>query len=160
VSAADIYQAPEAFVAEVFAGAPPAPRLLWLTGPRADAVREILCHAPSSLRVRYWAAGTRSAWVLEEIGKHHPITAGFVIDAGRVASARVLVYRESRGWEVRRPAFLAQLVGRTLTPARELDGPVDGISGATLSVAAMQRMTRLALFLAEQAAAPAPDTKE
>jgi hypothetical protein len=148
--AAGTYQTPESFVAEAFAGSPPEPRLLWLTGERRDIAADILGHAPPALRTRYWLKEGRSVWVLDEIGKEKPITAGFVVERGRILRARVLVFRESRGWEVRSAAWLAQLEGRALTPQHSLDGTVDGISGATLSVGALTRTARLALYYAAE----------
>ena len=59
---------------------------------------------------------------------------------------RVLVYRESRGEEVRTPSFLKQFKDAKLTRGDRLDREIDGIAGATLSVGAMERMARLALF--------------
>ena len=44
-------------------------------------------------------------------------------------------------------AFLRQFDGIGLTPELELDRPVDNITGATLSVDAMQRMARTALVV-------------
>lgn len=147
VGAADVYQPPEQFVAESFDGAAPAPQVLWLAGTlRADA-EQVLGHPPEALRTRYWRRGTRTAWVLEEIGKEEPITAGFVVDDGELKKVRVLIYRESRGWEVRHDFFTRQFDGARLTAQRGLDSRIDNISGATLSVDALQRMARLALLL-------------
>lgn len=95
--------------------------------------------------------------MLEEIGHTHPITAGFVVEGGRVMIAKVLAYRETRGGEVQRARFLAQFVGRGLDGARALDGPIDGITGATLSVEALSRMARLALYLAGELPPGGPD---
>ncbi|HWP94531.1 MAG TPA: FMN-binding protein [Gammaproteobacteria bacterium] len=147
---AEIYQPPDTFLAEVFPDGVPPARLLWLTGARKEAAARILGHAPPSLRVRYWMRGARSAWILEEIGKEHPITAGFVIEDGAVRRVRVLIYRESRGWEVRFPAFTDQFTGARLTAEHHLDRHIDNISGATLSVGAMKRMAALALYLASE----------
>ncbi|HEX7053684.1 MAG TPA: FMN-binding protein [Burkholderiales bacterium] len=141
-----VYLAPQAFVAQAF-GQVPEPRVLWLTDDIRTQVAEILGHEPTQLRQRYWAAGGRTAWILEEIGKEAPITAGFVVAGGRIEQARVLIYRESRGGEVRYPAFLQQYAHAGLTAEGRLDKPIDGIAGATLSVAAMERMARVALTL-------------
>lgn len=141
----EVYQAPEAFVAEVF-GTLPAPRVLWLSREMQAGASAILNHPPPNLRQRYWSDGVKSVWILEEIGKEELITAGFVIAQGRVEHVRVLVYRESRGQEVREPSFLKQFAGARLAPGDRLDRGVDGISGATLSVHAMERMARLALY--------------
>lgn len=144
---AEVYQSPEAFLNEVFAGAIPAPEALWLTGEVRDSATEILGHEPPQLRVRYWRRDARSAWILEEIGKEKPITTGIVVDAGRIERIRVLVFRESRGWEVRHSFFTDQFTRMGLTAERKLDGTVDGISGATLSVRALTKLARLALYL-------------
>jgi hypothetical protein len=85
-------------------------------------------------------------WILEETGKEELITAGFVIADGHIDHVRVLVYRESRGQEVRQSSFLKQFNSAKLVPGDRLDRDIDGIIGATLSVGAMERMARLALL--------------
>jgi hypothetical protein len=97
--------------------------------------------------VRFWRSGTHTAWVLDEIGKEMPITVGISVDNGAVKRVKVLVYRESRGWEVKSPSFTAQFSGAKLAEGHKLDRHIDGISGATLSVRALQKLTRLALLL-------------
>ena len=141
-----VYQSPESFIAEVFKANPPS-KLVWLTKDAQAVVSDILGHAPRQLRQRYWGDGTRTLWVLEEIGKEELITAGFVVHQGRIEQAKILAYRESRGMEVRYPAFLKQFKGAVLNSDNHLDRTIDGISGATLSVIAMQRMARTALYL-------------
>jgi hypothetical protein len=154
----EVYLAPEAFLAQAFDGSAPKASTLWLTSPvQAEATR-ILGHPPRQLRQRYWLSGDKSAWILEEIGKEEFITAGFVVRGGRMDHARVLVYRESRGGEVRYPAFLKQFLGVTLTGEQQLSARIDNIAGATLSVSSMSRMARLALYFdatARQSAKPA-----
>ena len=134
------------FLSEVFTQ-PPAPETLWLAGAIRPAVRNILDHDYPATRLRYWRVGQRTAWVLEEIGKEMPITVGIAVDNGAVERVRVLVYRESRGWEVKSPAFTAQFTGARLTSGQKLDRHIDGISGATLSVRALGKLSRLALLL-------------
>lgn len=140
-----IFQAPEDFISEVF-HENPQPKLLWLPKNAQAELGRILGHAPGQLRQRYWGEGSRTLWILEEIGKEDPITAGFVVQDGRIERAKVLVYRESRGMEVRYPAFLNQFKGVSLAGDNRLDHGIDGISGATLSVHAMERMAREALY--------------
>lgn len=134
------------FLGEVF-GQPPVPETLWLSGELRPAVRGILEHDYHTARLRYWRAGQRTAWVLDEIGKEMPITVGIAVNNGAVERVRVLVYRESRGWEVKSPAFTAQFSGARLAAGQKLDRHIDGISGATLSVRALSRLARLALLL-------------
>jgi hypothetical protein len=141
----EVYQEPGAFIAEVF-GSTPAPRVLWLTKDLQAQAAAILGHPPAQLRQRYWSDGARSVWILEETGKEELITAGFVVAGGRIDHVRVLVYRESRGQEVRQSSFLKQFKEAKLAQDNRLDREIDGIVGATLSVGAMERMARLALL--------------
>lgn len=142
-----VYQQPEDFLAETFAGKPPQPAVIWLTGARKETVKALLGHDYGSLRVRYWRDHLRSAWVLEEIGKEQPITAGIVISDKRIERIKVLEFRESRGWEIRHPFFTDQFSKARLDSGHKLDRHIDGISGATLSVRAMQKLAKLALYL-------------
>ena len=145
--AADMYQSSEDFLAETFAGNVPKPEVIWLTGTVRDTATAILGHPPTELRLRYWRREQRTAWVLEEIGKEKPITTGIVVTAGRIQLVRVLAFRESRGWEVRHNFFTDQFKQVGLTSEGALDSHIDGISGATLSVRALTKLARLALFL-------------
>ena len=142
---AQVYQEPGAFLAEVF-GPIPAPKVLWLTREMQMQAATILGHPPAQLRQRYWSQGDKSVWILEETGKEELITAGFVVVDGRIDHVRVLVYRESRGQEVRQSSFLKQVKNAKLAQENRLDREIDGIVGATLSVGAMERMARLALL--------------
>jgi hypothetical protein len=145
VFADTVYLAPEDFLREAF-GAPPKPNFLWLDKNAQEKMTQIFGHPYRAARVRYWRDGDKTAWVLEEIGKEFPITAGFVIKADHIEAARVLIYRESRGMEIHFPAFLRQFSG-TILAGDKLSRSIDGISGATLSVLAMQRMARAALTM-------------
>lgn len=135
------------FLQQAFDGPVPEPDAIWLTGEMQASVREILGHDYPGLRIRYWVRGDRSAWILEEIGKERPITTGFVVDDQRLVAVRVLIFRESRGWEVRYPYFTEQFENAGLAPDGKLDRRIDNITGATLSVNAIRRLARLALFL-------------
>ena len=84
---------------------------------------------------------------LQEIGKVELITAGFIVENCRISSVHVLVYRETHGWEVKYPSFRDQFVGVNMIADYKLDKSIDGISGATLSVNSMEKMTRLALAM-------------
>lgn len=138
----------ETFLREAFEGDRiPDWELLMLTPELKQRAREILGHEYQGLRVRYWRSGERTAWILEEIGKKKPITMGIVIKAGTIRDIKILVYRESRGGEVHRESFRTQFRGLTLDEERRLSGDIDGITGATLSVDAVTRVSRLALTL-------------
>lgn len=136
---------PEDFLRQTF-GTPPPAQVLWLDDATQAKLKPIFGHSYPQARLRYWRSAGRTAWILEDIGKEFPITAGFVIGKGEVAAARVLIYRESRGDEIRYPSFLKQFDGVKLA-GEHLQPEVDAISGATLSVWAMHRMARAALTL-------------
>ena len=141
-----VYQTQGEFLAESFQDVP-NPTTLWLKDEEKAAANEILGHPYRGLRIRYWTVGDRSAWVLNEIGKERPITMGILIDGDEIKNVEILEYRESRGGEVRHSFFTAQFLGLSLTDDKQLSGRVDGISGATLSVRAVKKMSRYALYL-------------
>ncbi len=152
VPAGSTYQTPEEFLNQAFDGNVPEARVLWLKGDVRETSNAILGHPYPGIRVRYWLQDSRSAWILEEIGKERPITTGLVINDREIERLRVLIFRESRGWEVKHPFFTDQFPGIGLTAGGQLDGPIDGISGATLSVRALKKLARLALFFHGQVA--------
>ncbi len=145
-----VYQAPDDFLAEVFDDKPPKAAVVWLRGEIKTTAADILGHNYPALRIRYWGEGKRTAWILEEIGKEKPITVGLVVEDSALKNIRVLEFRESRGWEVRHGFFTDQFNGARLTEAQKLDRSIDGISGATLSVRALKKLARLALYLHSQ----------
>lgn len=148
VSAKGVYKTNLQFLQESFSNreSPPT-QTLWLAGDLKDGVNDILGHAYSRLRVKYWRDASRTAWVLEEIGKERPITAGFMIDQGKLKKIEVLAFRESRGWEIKHLFFTRQFNGAGLNVKNKLDRNIDGITGATLSVSAMTRLSQMALYL-------------
>jgi len=145
--AGGVYQEPDAFIAEAFDGTPPKPSVLWLDKELKQQFADILAHPYKGLRIRYWQQQDKSAWILEEIGKEKPITVGFVVRDGRIQQVKVLVFRESRGWEVRHSFFTDQFKQAGLTERHQLDTRIDNISGATLSVRAVSKLARIALLL-------------
>ncbi|NQY27116.1 MAG: FMN-binding protein [Piscirickettsiaceae bacterium] len=141
-----VYQTDEGFLAETFNNAVPKSKVLWVKGDLRHSIAEILGHNYLGLRIRYWQQDARTVWILEEIGKVKPITFGIVIVAGKVEKVVVLAFRESRGDEIRYPAFTRQFKQAQLE-GNQLDRHIDGISGATLSVRAMTVVVQLALYL-------------
>jgi hypothetical protein len=142
-----VYQSPESFLEETFSDQVPKPAMIWLTGPVGESATQLLQHKPDTRRLRYWRQDHRTAWVLNEIGKDKPITVGIVINEKRIETLKVLVFRESRGWEVKESAFTQQFIDASLNNTQQLSQHVDGITGATLSVRALKRLARLALYL-------------
>ena len=148
-----VYQAPEQYVAESLSQQTetvPDSRTLWPNSDLRLQLKEVLGHKPS-LRYKYWGQDGKTVWVLDEIGKDRPITAGIVISQGQIEDVRVLVFRESRGWEIKHNFFTRQFVNLFLEGNQDLSGRIDNITGATLSVKAMTRMAKAALLLHDHA---------
>lgn len=90
------------------------------------------------------------AVVSEEIGKFRPIT--FIVGIEphfAVRGAAILIYRESRGGQVRQPRFLRQYVGKDSRDPIRINRDIVNISGATLSVRALNFGVRKVLALTE-----------
>jgi len=90
------------------------------------------------------------AVIVEEIGKHRPIT--FVVGIGtdhKIKDAALMVYREPYGGEVRDRRFLQQYRGKNLKDSLLPYRDIQNISGATLSVEAIGRGAKKALALIE-----------
>lgn len=148
--AEDVYQAPESFIAESFLGNIPAPRSLAPDSQLQEKIEKIMGSHYALPKIQYWFKDGRTAWVLEDIGKFEPITTGIVVGPdGTLERVKVLIYRESHGWEVKHEFFTRQFKGAGLKKEKKLDQRIDGISGATLSVNALKRLSALALLLHE-----------
>lgn len=145
--AGGVYQEPNDFINEVFDNNPPKAEVLWLDKDLKKQIVSILDHKYKGLRVRYWRQQKKSAWVLDEIGKEKLITTGIVINNRQIEQVKILVFRESRGWEVRHDFFTDQFKQATLKENHRLDKSIDNISGATLSVRAVRKQAQIALLL-------------
>ncbi len=151
LSAQEIYQSPRDFLSEAFNdNIPLANSFVTNEEIRAEAAR-ILRHGYGVEKINFWSEGARTVWILEEIGRYRPITVGLIVSNGEIEALRVLIFRESHGWEVRHAFFTDQFKGLRLDPENELTASVDGISGATLSVSALRNLARLALYFDVQA---------
>ena len=140
----------DAFLDLAFDQAQPEMQTLWVTEDLRNAGEAAVGWMPRALRLRYWQSGDSTAWILEHIGKEKPITLGISISGDRLERVDVLAFRESRGWEIRYPFFTEQFGGITLQDDGYLSQPIDGITGATLSVRATEKVARRALWLDAQ----------
>lgn len=143
---AEEYQSTKDFLQQVFEGSPPKPKVFWIKKDIREKVIQILHHKPGFLRTRYWQSNDKSVWIINEIGKTKPITVAIVVQDNKIKFIKVLAFRESRGWEVRHDFFTHQFKQNTLNNNLKLNKPIDGISGATLSVRALTKTAKLALF--------------
>ena len=144
----DVHETLDAFLAETFGAAVPAPRFLDLDGAAQSQISAALGHNYQQSRLRYWKANGKTAWVIMDKGKEgYQLTdAAFAVKGGAIDIARVLIYRESHGEEVADASFLNQFPGAHAVGG-QLDRKIDNISGATLSVKMMQRMAAAAIAL-------------
>lgn len=91
------------------------------------------------------------AVIQETIGKHRPIT--YIVGVtpeGKVSTVEILVYRESKGSEIRRKRFNAQYEGKTALDPIRINQDIINISGATMSVRSVSAGVKRALVLAEE----------
>jgi hypothetical protein len=146
-AAQTVYQKPSDFIRAAFGGSLPPTRAVDLNAAHQARIRRLLGHDYRPSRVRYWTSGSRTVVILEEIGKTLPITTGFVVKDGRLEQVKVLVYRESHGYEVSRGSFTRQFHGAQLREDGRLTKPIRNISGATLSVRALTALGRVALYI-------------
>lgn len=141
-----IYQSPEDFIDSAFEH-PPDAKTVWISGELKKQLDSLLGRSYHKLRLRYWTKHRRSAWVLDEIGKEHYITAGFVVENNTITKTSILIFRETRGWEIKYDFFTRQFNNIGLTEKLTLNKQIDNITGATLSVDAVKKMAKTALFL-------------
>jgi FAD:protein FMN transferase len=90
------------------------------------------------------------AMILDEIGKDQPIT--FIVGVTpdiRVSRVALMVFRETRGWEVEDARFTNQFRGKTLRNRISVGSDIVGVTGATLSSRAFCRGARKALAICE-----------
>jgi hypothetical protein len=95
------------------------------------------------------------ALVMDEIGKHLPLT--FLVSiqpGGKVDQVMLLAFREPRGDEVKSPIFLRQYRGKTVVDPIRRNRDIRNISGATMSVDAMNRGLRRALVFYDRLIRP------
>ncbi len=90
------------------------------------------------------------ALILNEIGKSEPITFMVAVDAaGRVRDVGLMIFRESRGWEVRERRFMNQFRSKTAASPLHVNQDILNYTGATLSSQAIARGVKKALVLVE-----------
>lgn len=149
-SSAKQYMSEKEFIQQVFPeSSQPVKKVLWLNQSLQQKIATILDHQYPKLRLKYWKYGEQTVWFLEKIGKEKPITFGISIKDNQIHEIKVLAFRESRGGEIRMQAYTDQYKQLSIDNENQLDKQVDGITGATMSVNAMKKISRMALMLAK-----------
>lgn len=91
------------------------------------------------------------AVVQNTIGKHKPMTYMVGVDnEGSVSNVELLVFRESRGSEVRKKRFNAQYEGKTVLDPVRINKDITNITGATMSVRSMSAGIKRVLVLIDE----------
>jgi Na+-translocating ferredoxin:NAD+ oxidoreductase RnfG subunit len=92
------------------------------------------------------------AFIDDQMGQHKPITFAVKLSTeGVVLREEIMVYRESRGDEVRSPRFSKQFKGKTIDDSLRPNKDIDSVSGATISSRAITVGVRRALVLFDAA---------
>ncbi len=97
--------------------------------------------------------GKVDGWAIIQhtIGKHKPMSYMVGVDPeGEVTNVEVLIYRESRGSEVRKKRFNYQYEGKDVHDPIRINRDVINISGATMSVRSMSAGVKRALVLVDE----------
>lgn len=148
---AQVYLTKDEFLAQRFENVKSDPKptikTLWLDQSLQDSLTSILGHPYPKLRLRYWKLDNQTVWFLDEIGKERPITFGVSVIDNRIDKIEVIEFRESRGYEIHMETFSRQFDDLSLTEDNDLNGHIDGITGATMSVSAMKKIARVGLLL-------------
>jgi Na+-translocating ferredoxin:NAD+ oxidoreductase RnfG subunit len=91
------------------------------------------------------------AVVQNTIGKHKPMTYMVGVDnEGSVSNVELLVFRESRGSDVRKKRFNAQYEGKTVLDPVRINKDITNITGATMSVRSMSAGIKRVLVLIDE----------
>jgi Na+-translocating ferredoxin:NAD+ oxidoreductase subunit G len=161
--AEEVYFTQKSLLEEFFAGSKSVSyKQFDLTDPALAArVRQRLGYTPAKQKATFYVALDAQgqvdgyAFIDEELGQHLPITFGVKLSpTGMVERLEILVYRESRGDEIRDARFKKQFAGKTSTDALRLNVDVAAISGATISSSSMAVGVKRAVVLFEECLRP------
>ena len=125
----------------------PSHKYLIIKDDVEDGIYEIMKDTYHTPVIKYWKVGDKVAFILEAIGKHEFITTGYLVENNQISDAKVITYRENYGFEVKYDYFINQIKGNTLKTSNKLSKKLANISGATMSVNSMRKLSKLSLFL-------------
>ncbi len=123
----------------------PKPKRLWVNKEKQNYIKTTFNPSQLKLSYRYWQKDKQTLWVLDEIGKERNITTGIIVENDKIKSVEIIKYRESRGGQVQSRRFTNQYQNKTMKS--KFSKEIDSISGATLSVNAINKQVALALYL-------------
>lgn len=140
------------FLDQTFNNETPKPKRFWANKETQQLIKTQFNPSQIKLSYRYWQKAETSVWILDEIGKERDITTAIVINKDKIVKVEVLIYRESRGGQVQNSRFTQQYNNKTST--NNFTKEIDSISGATLSVYALNKQVRMALWLNQSLSKP------
>ena len=100
--------------------------------------------------IKFYFGDNGSALILNELGKHYPIT--FIVGitpSGNVHKVAIMIYRERIGSQIRKKRFLKQFRNKNLSSPLEIHRDILHITGATISSWSVTSGVRKALLLNE-----------
>ena len=135
VARAETYLTEQSAVAQFFPGETLTPTWANLSPDELKTIQAASGERVPSPRVRIWWGPNREAVVIDRVvGKHEFITYAVAVSSdGRVKGVEIMDYRETYGYEVRRPQWRRQFVGKSVGDPIRVDKDIQNISGATLS---------------------------
>lgn len=133
------------FLSQQFENQIPKPNRIWIDKAKQAQIKKQFNPSQIKLSYRYWQNDSFTVWILDEIGKEQNITTAIVIEDNKIKKVEVLIYRESRGGQVQNQRFTQQYYQKD--SQYNLIKDIDSISGATLSVNALNKQVKLALWL-------------
>jgi Na+-transporting NADH:ubiquinone oxidoreductase subunit NqrC len=106
-----------------------------LTEDQMDSIEDASDTRVRSDEVKVWKTETGGWFIIDQVvGKHEMIDVAVALtNDGKVKGIEVLQYRETYGFEIKHPKWLAQFLGKDHTEILRLDEQIKNISGATLS---------------------------
>jgi Na+-translocating ferredoxin:NAD+ oxidoreductase RnfG subunit len=157
VGSIDVYLTEDQALKILFPKAPKIePQELRLTPDQKARIQERIGWKFPEETFRAFAAQTDGkvdgyAVIQETIGKHRPITYIVGISPeGKVFDVEIMVYRESKGSEVRRKRFNAQYEGKTAQDPIRVNKDIINVTGATMSVRSVSAGVKRALVLVDE----------
>lgn len=106
-----------------------------LTKEQAKSIKKASKVKVRNLKLNAWKTSDGGWFIVDHvIGKHEFIDYAITISPkGAIRGIEVLTYRESYGYEITRPRWQSQILGKTLSDPLKIDRDIKNISGATLS---------------------------
>ena len=130
--------------------------VMTLTQPQKTAIEQRIKWRFPEVQFECFIGETKGkvdGWALVQhtIGKHKPMSYMVGVDSdGEVSNVEVLVYRESRGSEVRTKRFNFQYQGKDVRDPIRINRDIINISGATMSVRSMSAGIKRVLVIVDE----------